>query len=225
MGAGTVEFVLEPDGRFWFLEVNTRLQVEHPVTEAVTGLDLVRLQLLVAEGEPLPAEALDARLSGHAIEARLYAEDVAAGYLPASGIVASFSVPPGEGIRVDSGIEDGSVVSPHYDAMLAKVIAWAPTREEAAGRLATHLAAATVFGVVSNRELLVRGPAPSRLPRRRDGHWVPRPTRCGGAGRTTAERCGASLARARRRPGRPGRTPRRRHGPAVRPVRVAQRHR
>ena len=156
VGAGTVEFVLEPDGRFWFLEVNTRLQVEHPVTEAVTGLDLVRLQLLVAQGEALPPEAVEPSLSGHAIEARLYAEDVAAGYLPTSGTISRFVVPPGDGIRVDSGVEDGTVVGTHYDAMLAKVIAWAPTREEAARRLASHLAAATVHGIVSNRELLVR---------------------------------------------------------------------
>jgi acetyl/propionyl-CoA carboxylase alpha subunit len=156
VGAGTVEFVVGPDGGFWFLEVNTRLQVEHPVTEAVTGLDLVRLQLRVAEGEPLPAEATAATLSGHAIEARLYAEDVAAGYLPTSGTVSRFLVPPGDGIRVDSGVEDGTVVSTYYDAMLAKVIAWAPTREEAAGRLARHLAGAIVHGVVTNRELLVR---------------------------------------------------------------------
>ncbi|HZQ58306.1 MAG TPA: biotin carboxylase N-terminal domain-containing protein [Acidimicrobiales bacterium] len=156
VGAGTVEFVLEPDGRFWFLEVNTRLQVEHPVTEMVTGLDLVRLQLLVADGEPLPAEALHASLSGHAIDARLYAEDVAAGYLPASGTLERFSVPLGEGVRVDSGVETGSVVGTNYDAMLAKVITWAPTRAQAASRLADHLERAELLGVVTNRELLVR---------------------------------------------------------------------
>jgi acetyl/propionyl-CoA carboxylase alpha subunit len=156
VGAGTVEFVLEPDGRFWFLEVNTRLQVEHPVTEAVTGLDLVRLQLLVADGEPLPAEAMQPPMSGHAIEARLYAEDVATGYLPASGTLARFDVPRGQGVRVDSGVETGSEVGTHYDALLAKVIAWAPTREQAAATLADHLARAAVVGVASNRELLVR---------------------------------------------------------------------
>jgi acetyl/propionyl-CoA carboxylase alpha subunit len=156
VGAGTVEFVLEPDGRFWFLEVNTRLQVEHPVTEMVTGLDLVRLQLLVAEGEPLPAEALTASMAGYAIEARLYAEDVAAGYLPASGALTRFEVPLRDGVRVDSGVETGSVVGTNYDAMLAKVIAWAPTRAQAALRLADHLERAVVLGVVTNRELLVR---------------------------------------------------------------------
>jgi acetyl/propionyl-CoA carboxylase alpha subunit len=155
VGAGTVEFVLEPDGRFWFLEVNTRLQVEHPVTEMVTGLDLVRLQLLVADGEPLPPEAVHASISGHAIEARLYAEDVAAGYLPASGVLARFDVPTGAGVRVDSGVETGSAVGTNYDAMLAKVLAWAPTRAQAASTLADHLARSAVLGVVSNRELLV----------------------------------------------------------------------
>ncbi len=154
--AGTVEFVLEPDGRFWFLEVNTRLQVEHPVTEAITGLDLVRLQLVVAQGEPVPAEALDAPITGHAVEARLYAEDVAAGFLPTSGPVHRLRFPEGLGLRVDAGYADGSVVSTHYDAMLAKVIAWAPTRTEAALRLAAGLARAEIHGVVTNRDLLVR---------------------------------------------------------------------
>jgi acetyl/propionyl-CoA carboxylase alpha subunit len=156
VGAGTVEFVLAPTGEFWFLEVNTRLQVEHPVTEMVTGLDLVRLQLLVAQGDPLPAEAMQARLVGHAIEARLYAEDVPAGFLPASGTISRFRVPPGAGIRVDSGVEDGSVVSPYYDALLAKVIAWEPSRTGAARHLARTLAATEVHGPVTNRELLVR---------------------------------------------------------------------
>jgi len=156
VGAGTVEFVLAPTGEFWFLEVNTRLQVEHPVTELVTGLDLVRLQLLVAQGDPLPAEATQGRLDGHAIEARLYAEDVPAGFLPASGTISRFRVPAGTGIRVDSGVQDGSVVSPYYDALLAKVVAWAPSRDGAAHLLARTLAAAEVQGVVTNRELLVR---------------------------------------------------------------------
>ncbi|HEY3002099.1 MAG TPA: biotin carboxylase N-terminal domain-containing protein, partial [Kribbellaceae bacterium] len=118
VGAGTVEFVLDRTGRFFFLEVNTRLQVEHPVTELVTGLDLVALQLRIAGGEPLPAEVLDARITGHAIEARLYAEDVPAGFLPATGLLHRFAVPPGPGIRVDSGVRDGSLVGPHYDPML-----------------------------------------------------------------------------------------------------------
>jgi propionyl-CoA carboxylase alpha chain len=145
--------VLEPDGRFWFLEVNTRLQVEHPVTEAVTGLDLVRLQLLVADGAPLPDEALTATLHGHAIEARLYAEDAAVGYLPATGTLHRFRI-DGD-VRVDSGVTDGSVVSPYYDPMLAKVIAYGPTREHARRRLARALAGAELHGVTTNRDLLV----------------------------------------------------------------------
>jgi propionyl-CoA carboxylase alpha chain len=156
VGAGTVEFVLEPDGRFWFLEVNTRLQVEHPVTELVTGLDLVALQLQVAAGEPLPPAAIGATLSGHAVEARLYAEDVPAGFLPTSGTLYRFSVPESPGVRVDAGYVDGSVVSSHYDAMLAKVLAWAPTRAGATARLADALARAELAGVVTNRDLLVR---------------------------------------------------------------------
>jgi acetyl/propionyl-CoA carboxylase alpha subunit len=155
VGAGTVEFVVDPEGRFYFLEVNTRLQVEHPVTELVTGLDLVHLQLLVAQGQALPAEVLNAQLCGHAIEARLYAEDVTAGFLPVSGPVRRFRVPASDGVRVDSGVEDGSTVSTHYDAMLAKVIAWAPTRTEASRRLANALARSQIHGVVTNRDLLV----------------------------------------------------------------------
>jgi acetyl/propionyl-CoA carboxylase alpha subunit len=156
VGAGTVEFVMAPDGSFYFLEVNTRLQVEHPVTELVTGLDLVELQLLVARGEPLPVGALEARMNGHAIEARLYAEDVPGGFLPTSGPIHRLRVPSGDGVRVDTGFEDGSVVSTHYDAMLAKIITWAPTRTEAANRLADVLARSEIHGVVTNRPLLVR---------------------------------------------------------------------
>jgi propionyl-CoA carboxylase alpha chain len=155
VGAGTVEFVLAPDGRFFFLEVNTRLQVEHPVTELVTGLDLVRLQLLVAEGRPLPEEALHATMAGHAIEARLYAEDVAAGFLPASGTLHRFRVPDLPGVRVDAGVADGSVVSVHYDPMLAKVIAHGPTRDDARRLLARALSESQLHGPATNRALLV----------------------------------------------------------------------
>ncbi|MBW0089713.1 biotin/lipoyl-binding protein [Pseudonocardia sp. KRD-184] len=159
VGAGTVEFVLDAHGAFHFLEVNTRLQVEHPVTELVTGLDLVALQLRVAEGEPLPAEVHDARITGHAIEARLYAETVTkkggapAQFLPATGTLHAFSVPGG--VRVDTGVAAGSVVGPHYDPMLAKVIAHGPTRAAAARALAAALHGARVHGVVTNRDLLV----------------------------------------------------------------------
>ena len=152
-GAGTVEFVMDDTGAFWFLEVNTRLQVEHPVTELVTGLDLVALQLRVAEGEPLPAEVTEARIHGHAIEVRLYAEDVPAGFLPATGTLHRFRIP--DGVRVDAGVADGSVVGPHYDPMLAKVIAHGATRAAAARRLRRALRGAQIHGVVTNRDLLV----------------------------------------------------------------------
>ncbi len=155
VGAGTVEFVLDPQGRFYFLEVNTRLQVEHPVTEEVTGIDLVAVQLAVAAGEPLPEAVRSASISGHAIEARLYAEDVAAGFLPVSGRYHRVRIPAGDGVRVDSGVEDGSVVSTYYDALLAKVIAVGPTRDLAARRLADALARAQLHGPVTNRDLLV----------------------------------------------------------------------
>jgi propionyl-CoA carboxylase alpha chain len=160
VGAGTVEFLAGPDGRFYFLEMNTRLQVEHPVTENVTGLDLVALQLRVAEGERLPADPPPT--VGHSIEVRLYAEDPATGWQPQSGTLHTFDVPDvdrafteGAGLRLDSGFESGSVVGVHYDPMLAKVITWAPTRAEAARRLAKALAATKVHGVVTNRDLLV----------------------------------------------------------------------
>ncbi|TCK26018.1 acetyl/propionyl/methylcrotonyl-CoA carboxylase subunit alpha [Pseudonocardia endophytica] len=157
-GAGTVEFVLGQDGEFFFLEVNTRLQVEHPVTELVTGLDLVEQQIRVAEGAPLGSDVLDARIDGHAIEVRLYAESVTRGengtdYLPATGTLHRFDV-SGD-VRVDTGVEDGSVVSPHYDPMLAKVIAHGRTRAEAARTLARALAGAALHGVTTNRDLLV----------------------------------------------------------------------
>jgi acetyl/propionyl-CoA carboxylase alpha subunit len=154
VGAGTVEFVLEGNGEYWFLEMNTRLQVEHPVTEAVTGLDLVRLQLLVAQGLPLPPAALTPTMTGHAIEVRLYAEDAEREFLPATGTLRTFDVP--DDVRLDSGVEAGTVVSPYYDAMLAKVVAHAPTREEAAGRLAAALRRSRIHGVTTNRDLLVR---------------------------------------------------------------------
>ncbi|MER7434825.1 acetyl/propionyl/methylcrotonyl-CoA carboxylase subunit alpha [Pseudonocardia alni] len=154
-GAGTVEFVMAQDGEFFFLEVNTRLQVEHPVTEEITGLDLVALQIAVAEGEPLPVEATGATITGHAIEARLYAEDPSRDYLPGSGTLHRFSVPALPGVRVDTGVRDGSVVGTHYDPMLAKVIAHGRTRTEAARKLARALSEAEIHGPVTNRDLLV----------------------------------------------------------------------
>jgi propionyl-CoA carboxylase alpha chain len=154
-GAGTVEFVLDRDGSFYFLEMNTRLQVEHPVTEEVTGLDLVELQLRIAEGEPLPLQAREAQINGHALEVRLYAEDVPAGFVPATGTLHRFAIPAVPGIRVETGFRDGSVVSPYYDAMLAKVIAHGRTRADAARRLARALERAEIHGVITNRDLLV----------------------------------------------------------------------
>jgi propionyl-CoA carboxylase alpha chain len=156
VNAGTVEFLLAPDGRFYFLEVNTRLQVEHPVTECVTGLDLVRLQILVAAGEPLPPEVHSVTARGHAIEARLCAEDPAKDYLASAGKLHRFRIPEEAGIRIDSAIGDAAVISPYYDSLLAKVIAHAPTRAEAAKRLSRALAGAQIHGLRTNRELLVR---------------------------------------------------------------------
>ena len=153
--AGTVEFVLDATGAFYFLEVNTRLQVEHPVTEEVTGLDLVRLQILIAGGEPLPLGQDDIGLRGHAIEARIYAEDPRTDFLPSTGTLVAWEEAHGPGIRWESGVETGSAVTIHYDPMLAKVIAHAPTRAEAAQRLARALAAARVHGVRTNVPLLL----------------------------------------------------------------------
>jgi len=162
-GAGTVEFLADEKGDFFFLEMNTRLQVEHPVTECTTGLDLVRLQLQIAAGRPLPATP--PALRGHSIEVRLYAEDPAHNWQPQSGTVEHIAIPgtttefgvlDREGVRLDSGVVDGSVVGVHYDPMLAKVISYAQTRDEAAHLLATALARARIHGLVTNRDLLVR---------------------------------------------------------------------
>lgn len=162
-GAGTVEFLADDAGEFYFLEMNTRLQVEHPVTEETTGLDLVELQLSVADGQRLAAEPPVAQ--GHSIEARLYAEDPAKNWQPQAGLVRAFEVPSVRaefgslghrtGIRLDSGIVDGFTVSIHYDPMLAKVISYAPTRRQATLVLADALARARVHGVRTNRDLLV----------------------------------------------------------------------
>jgi propionyl-CoA carboxylase alpha chain len=155
VNAGTVEFVVDSDERFYFLEVNTRLQVEHPVTELVSGLDLVDLQLQIAQGAPLGESVLGATAAGHAIEVRLYAEDPDDDYLPASGRLSTFEFDSAPGIRLDAGYASGSVVSTNYDAMLAKLVAWAPTRAEAATILASALRRARIHGVTTNRDLLV----------------------------------------------------------------------
>ncbi|OLB79072.1 MAG: acety-l/propionyl-CoA carboxylase subunit alpha [Actinobacteria bacterium 13_2_20CM_2_71_6] len=164
VGAGTVEFLLVPSGEFFFLEMNPGLQVEHGVTECVFGIDLVRLQLLVAEGSPLPM-AGPPPMRGHAMEVRIAAEDPAYAWLPSTGTLHRFAVPEvatafrplvQPGLRLDAGVEDGGVVGVHYDPMLAKLIAWAPSRVEAARLLAGTLARAHIHGVVTNRDLLVR---------------------------------------------------------------------
>ena len=155
VGAGTVEFIASADRNFWFLEMNTRLQVEHPVTEEITGLDLVRLQIEAARGADLSEALGSVTMAGHAIEVRIYAEDPEAGFLPTAGRMDRFELEAG-GIRVESGVESGDEISVHYDPMLAKVIAWAPDRGEAARRLSRALRRARIHGPVTNRDLLVR---------------------------------------------------------------------
>jgi len=153
VGAGTVEFIAEGDD-FFFMEMNTRLQVEHPVTEAVTGLDLVEWQLRVARGEPLPRRQSEITLSGHAVEARLCAEDPARDFLPQTGRLARLAFP--QGVRVDAGVVEGDTVSHHYDPMIAKIIAHAPTRAEALEKLRAALAETEIVGPATNRALLER---------------------------------------------------------------------
>src|SRR3954454_6490656 len=155
-GAGTVEFIVDADRPrdFFFLEMNTRLQVEHPVTELITGMDLVEQQVRVAAGERLPVDQSDISLDGHAIEARLYAEDPSRGFLPQAGTVLGLVEPTGPGIRVDSSLAVGTVVGTDYDPMLAKIIAWAPTRETARARLAGALGHTAVLGVTTNAAFL-----------------------------------------------------------------------
>ena len=158
-GAGTVEFItdsangLKADG-FWFMEMNTRLQVEHPVTEAVTGLDLVEWQFRIAAGEPLPLTQAQVQLAGHAVEARLYAEDPERNFLPSTGRLLALNFPQGEGLRIDSGVEAGSEITPYYDPLIAKLIAYGPNRNEALARLADALDHTVVVGPRSNAGFL-----------------------------------------------------------------------
>ncbi|MFO0689452.1 MAG: acetyl-CoA carboxylase biotin carboxylase subunit [Myxococcota bacterium] len=156
VGAGTCEFMMDSTGAFYFLEMNTRIQVEHPVTEAVTGLDLVALQIRIAAGEALPLEQQDVRLSGHAIEARIYAEDPDAGYVPSPGPILAWQAPEGPGIRLDAGFDAGMTVTPHYDAMLAKLIARGADRAEALARLAEALERYWIAGIKTGIPFLRR---------------------------------------------------------------------
>ncbi|HOW62735.1 MAG TPA: acetyl/propionyl/methylcrotonyl-CoA carboxylase subunit alpha [Candidatus Contendobacter sp.] len=156
-GAGTVEFIVDQAGQFYFMEMNTRLQVEHPVTEMITGLDLVEWQLRIAAGEPLPLTQEQLALRGHAIEARVYAEDPAKGFLPATGRLTHLT-PPEESlhVRVDTGVEEGDEITPFYDAMIAKLIVWDVNRDRALARLLQALAQYRVVGVANNIEFLSR---------------------------------------------------------------------
>ena len=156
-GAGTVEFIAEQDGKFYFMEMNTRLQVEHPVTEMITGLDLVERQLRVAAGEPLPMKQDEIPLRGHAIEARLYAEDPARDFLPATGRLAHLAFPPpSDSVRIDTGVESGGAITPHYDPMIAKLIVWGENRGAALARLRAALAGCQIAGVATNVGFLSR---------------------------------------------------------------------
>ena len=151
-GAGTVEFLLAPTGEFFFLEMNTRIQVEHPVTELVTGTDIVREQLRIASGQPMSCGDLNIR--GHAIEVRLYAEDAANNFLPSIGPLAVFRPPEGPGIRLDTGVREGDDVTPNYDPMLAKLIVWAPSRDEALQRMRRALDDFVILGTTTNVRFL-----------------------------------------------------------------------
>ena len=154
VGAGTVEFLLAPNGEFYFLEMNTRLQVEHPVTELVTGLDLVAWQIRVARGEALPVSQDQVTLTGHAMEVRLYAEDPAQNYMPQTGPVLKWQPASGDGVRIDHGLVEGQQIGSHYDPMLAKIIAWGETRDDARRRLIRAVEDTQLMGVKDNRQYL-----------------------------------------------------------------------
>lgn len=153
-GVGTVEFLVDKDQSFYFLEMNTRLQVEHPVTELITGIDLVDWQLQIASGDPLPLGQEDIPLEGHAMEARLYAEDPAHGFMPQTGKIHVWQESAGEGLRNDHSVQSGAEVSPYYDPMLAKIISWGPTREAARRRLQRSLSETRLLGVTTNKAFL-----------------------------------------------------------------------
>jgi 3-methylcrotonyl-CoA carboxylase alpha subunit len=157
VGAGTVEFIVDPGGAFYFMEMNTRLQVEHPVTEMVTGLDLVEWQLRVAAGEPLPLRQEQLRVDGHAIEARVYAEDPEKGFLPSTGKLIHLAAPETSyHVRIDAGVDEGDEIGPHYDPMIAKLVVWDQDRERALARMRAALAQLRIVGVANNVEFLAR---------------------------------------------------------------------
>lgn len=152
--AGTVEFIVDAEERFYFLEVNTRLQVEHPVTEMITGIDLVEWQIRIAQGEPLGFSQTDLSPRGHAIEARLYAEDPRNNFLPSTGLLYKYQLPSHPHLRIDNGYEEGGIVPLYYDPLLAKIISWAETREEAIARLQKALQESVVIGVEHNIDFI-----------------------------------------------------------------------
>ncbi len=157
VGAGTVEFIATQDGAFWFMEMNTRLQVEHPVTEMITGQDLVEWQLQVAAGQPLPLRQEQLAIDGHALEARIYAEDADKGFLPSTGRLLHLAPPEqSDHVRIDSGVEQGDEITPHYDPMIAKLIVWDRSREQALARMRQALSEYRIAGVANNVEFLAR---------------------------------------------------------------------
>jgi len=224
VGVGTVEFLLDEHGQFFFLELNARLQVEHPVTEAVSGLDLVEAQLRVAAGERLWLDQRDVAFQGHAVETRLYAEDPWAGFLPASGPVRRATWPEGEGLRVDAGVGEGDVVGTRYDPLLAKLIAHGTTRAEALQRLGGALEATRTLGVTTNRgflSALLGWPETRRGEARTDTieqRWQPLPDALpDGAWPAAAAALAERLDR-----GRDGRLGFRLNGPPALPVRIGE---
>ncbi|GAC43032.1 acetyl-CoA carboxylase biotin carboxylase subunit [Paenibacillus popilliae] len=155
-GAGTLEFLLGPDGSYYFMEMNTRIQVEHPVTEMITGIDLIQEMIRVAQGEPLPFRQEDVIIDGWAIECRINAEDPARNFMPSAGQIGFYLPPGGFGVRVDSAAYPGCLISPHYDSMIAKLIVWAPTREEAIERMKRALSEFTIEGIHSTIPFHIR---------------------------------------------------------------------
>jgi acetyl-CoA carboxylase biotin carboxylase subunit len=185
-GAGTVEFLLEPDGSFYFMEVNARLQVEHPVTELILGLDLVEQQLRIAAGEKIALRQEDVKLRGHAVECRIYAEDPQADFLPSPGRIQLLKAPAGPGIRFDSGVESGDTVPVDYDPILGKLVAWGPDRERAVRRMARALSEMAILGVktpigflleIVESEAFSKGETSTGFLRRHFQNWRPRPDR------------------------------------------------